>query len=86
MNHSKIPFCQSCSMPMAKEEDFGINADGSRNDEFCRFCFHAGTFVDPAITLQQMIDKCASTMRNMAIPDEQIEQTKAFIPLLKRWR
>jgi hypothetical protein len=73
-------------MPMAKEEDFGINADGSRNDEFCRFCFHGGAFADPAITLQQMIDKCASMMRDMAIPDEQIEQTKAFIPLLKRWR
>jgi hypothetical protein len=73
-------------MPITKDEDFGTNADGDRNDEFCHFCFRDGAFVEPSVTLQQMIDKCASMMKQMAVPDEQIEQTKTFIPMLKRWR
>jgi len=31
--------CQSCAMPMNKEEDFGTNADGSKNEEYCTHCF-----------------------------------------------
>ena len=30
----KGPICQSCVMPMEKPEDFGTEADGSRNEEY----------------------------------------------------
>ncbi len=80
------PFCQSCAMPMAKPEDFGSNADGSKNEEYCHYCFQNGKFTEPNMTMEQMIEKCADIMRQMNIPDAQIEQTKKFIPMLKRWR
>jgi hypothetical protein len=80
------PFCQSCAMPMVKPEDFGTNADGSPNQEYCHYCFQNGAFTAPDITVEQMIAKCAEIMRQMNIPEAQIEQTKAFIPMLKRWR
>ncbi|MFZ5933085.1 MAG: zinc ribbon domain-containing protein [Patescibacteria group bacterium] len=80
------PFCQSCAMPMQKPEDFGVNADGSQNNEYCRYCFQNGKFTEPDITLEQMIEKCAGIMKQMQMPEGQIEQTKKYIPMLKRWR
>ncbi|PIP26163.1 MAG: transcriptional regulator [Candidatus Moranbacteria bacterium CG23_combo_of_CG06-09_8_20_14_all_40_16] len=79
-------FCQSCAMPMAKPEDFGTNADGSQNQEYCHYCFQNGKFIEPNITMEQMIEKCAGIMRQMKMPEAQIEQTKTFIPMLKRWK
>ncbi|MBU4293030.1 MAG: zinc ribbon domain-containing protein [Actinobacteria bacterium] len=38
--NQNTPFCQSCSMPMMKPEDFGTNADGSKNEEYCTYCFN----------------------------------------------
>lgn len=80
------PFCQSCAMPMQKPADFGSNADGSKNEEYCHYCFQNGKFTEPNITMEQMIEKCAGIMKQMKMPEAQIEQTKKFIPQLKRWR
>ena len=49
--------CQSCGMPMKRNEDFGTNGDGSKNKEYCQFCFKEGKFTDEAITMEQKISK-----------------------------
>lgn len=74
-------------MPMEKPEDFGMSADGFRNNDYCRFCFKDGCFTDPHITMVQMIDKVASMSAKMNMSETQArEMAKAFIPRLKRWR
>ena len=80
------PFCQSCAMPMQKPEDFGTNANGSQNQDYCRYCYQNGQFTEPDVTMDKMIEKCAGIMKQMNLPEKQIEQTKTFIPLLKRWK
>jgi hypothetical protein len=80
------PFCQSCAMPMQKPEDFGTEADGSPSKEYCCYCYKDGQFTEPDTTMEQMVEKCVSIMKQMGSPEEQIEQTKAFIPTLKRWK
>lgn len=36
-------YCQSCAMPMGGEKDLlGTNADGSNNEEYCKYCFKDG--------------------------------------------
>lgn len=84
----KGPFCQSCGMPMEKPEDFGTNAGGSKNDDYCKFCYQNGQFTDPDITMEQMIKKVAGFMSEMKImPEDQIKEiTEGFIPKLKRWQ
>lgn len=85
---SKVPICQSCSMPMERAEDSGTNADGSRSKDYCNFCFKNGKFTDPKITLDQMIDKVAgmtAQMRGIAEAEAK-EMAGAFIPRLKRWQ
>lgn len=82
------PTCQSCSMPMEKSEDFGTNADKSKNNSYCCFCYQGGKFTAPDITMEQMIDKVAGFMvKQMSMSETQAKQiVKAFIPYLKRWR
>jgi len=38
-------FCQSCGMPMKQDPQGGsTNADGSRNMEYCSYCYKSGKF------------------------------------------
>ena len=40
-NYENQKFCQSCAMPMT-DEQFGTNADGSKNEDYCIYCFKDG--------------------------------------------
>lgn len=74
-------------MPMGKEEDFGTNEDGSRNREYCHFCFAKGEFTDRGITLEQMIEKLAGFSKQMGMSEEEgREIAKKVLPTLKRWK
>ncbi len=38
-------FCQSCGMPMKKDQQGGgTNADGSKNNLYCSYCYQNGNF------------------------------------------
>lgn len=52
-----LKICQSCGMPM-QEEQYGTNADGSRNDEYCCYCYQNGSFVGNS-TMEEMAKFCA---------------------------
>ena len=49
--------CQSCGMPLVKKGDFGTNADGSANNEFCVYCFANGKYTTPDITMDEMLKR-----------------------------
>ncbi|HPD44584.1 MAG TPA: zinc ribbon domain-containing protein [Candidatus Woesebacteria bacterium] len=38
-------------MPAPKPENFGTNADGSKSEEYCQYCFQSGKFTEPNITM-----------------------------------
>jgi hypothetical protein len=40
----KGPFCQSCSMPLEKPDDFGTGAEGFRVNDYCHYCFDKSAF------------------------------------------
>ena len=80
--------CQSCGMPLRKEEDFGTNADASMNGEYCHFCFNDGKFTEPNITMKQKIEKVvqiATSQMNMSEPQAR-KMAHSVIPKLKRWQ
>ncbi len=88
MKEKKGVICQSCGMPMQKIEDFGTNADCSRNDEYCHFCYGDGKFTDQGITMEQKIQRnveIAKAKMNMS-EEEARRMANATIPNLKRWR
>lgn len=85
---TKGPVCQSCGMPMQKDGDFGTNGDGSKNEEYCHFCFKDGKFTDQEITMEQKIEKIvkiAVSQMNMSEAQAR-EMANNIIPKLKRWR
>lgn len=88
MEIPKGPFCQSCSMPMEKPEDFGTDECGYKVNNYCRHCFQNGEFTHPDITLGQMTDIVVKHMvENMDVSEEQARQmTESFLPKLVRWR
>ncbi len=77
--------CQSCAMPMKDRKEYGTNTDKSQNCDFCFFCYREGKFLNPTITLEQMIAKATEMMKKKNISQASIDQVKALLPTLKRW-
>jgi hypothetical protein len=81
------PQCQSCGMPMSEPSQFGTNADGSGNREYCRYCFQKGDFTvktgkEAFIEMQVNI-----AMEKMGMKEERARaMANSVIPTLKRWR
>jgi hypothetical protein len=74
-------------MPMARPEDFGMNADRSPNDEYCRYCFQNGEFT-ASMEMPEYIEmqiRIAVEKRGMA-EDKAREMAEKIIPDLKRWK
>jgi hypothetical protein len=83
----KQKICQSCGMPLQKEEDLGTNADGSRSEEYCFHCFQNGKFLDEGITLQEKIDKNVKFAVQMGMSEyEARKMASNVLPKLKRWK
>lgn len=82
----KGPYCQSCGMPLSKDEKGGgTEADGTRSTEYCSHCYAAGQFTDPNLTADQMVVKVQGKMKEMHVPGFLAKSFTKDIPTLKRW-
>lgn len=77
-------YCQSCGMPLLKDEDFGTNNDGSKNEEYCAYCYKDGAFTQD-VTMEGMIEICVPFMTDMD-KNEATVLLKEQLPKLKRWK
>ena len=84
-------FCQSCGMPLSVEMS-GTNSDGSKNGDYCKYCFCEGRFVQE-YSMDEMIEHCAQFLDevNKHLPkpitrEQYISQMHQYFPQLKRWR
>ncbi len=85
--HMNENICQSCGMNM-KESDFGTNADGSLNKEYCKYCFANGGFTKNQ-TLEGCIESCIPFLIEDGVcktEEEARENLKTVMPELKRWK
>jgi len=80
-------FCQSCGMPMNKDpENGGTNADGTKNNEYCSYCYKDGTFVSSDIrTAADMQKFVIGKMRETGTPGFMAWLMTRGISRLKRW-
>lgn len=91
INDMEQKFCQSCGMPLTTDNK-GTNADGSRNEDYCIYCYKDGKFAQD-MTMEQMIDHCAqftdeinkNSAQNLTV-EQMKEQMRQFFPHLKRWK
>ncbi len=79
--------CQSCGRVL-NVDVFGSNASGSMNFEYCKHCFQKGGFVNPDITLPQMVELTAEHLAHEMDVDtpEALVFASQLLPTLKRWR
>ena len=83
-------FCQSCGMPLT-EDVLGTNADGSKNEEYCVYCYKEGRFLQEC-TMEEMAEFCAQyvdefnkhTGQNLG-REEYRKMRLQYFPTLKRW-
>jgi radical SAM superfamily enzyme len=75
-------------MPLDKPELFGTNADGTKSEEYCTYCFQNGKPTEPNITMEEMIDKCVKIMvqRKIMLERQARGLMTNTIPCLKRWK
>jgi len=81
-------FCQSCGMPLSKEEDFGTNTDSSKNNDYCAYCYSNGKFTQD-LTMERMIELCIPFMvqANSDMTEEKVRKAMSeWFPTLKRWK
>ncbi|MCL2383855.1 MAG: zinc ribbon domain-containing protein [Oscillospiraceae bacterium] len=83
---NKEVFCQSCGMPLTKDEEKGTNKDGSKNEEYCVYCYGNGEFLED-LTLEEMIAASANYAEEAGLTvEEMLKQAREGLPTLKRWK
>ncbi|MBQ9667079.1 MAG: zinc ribbon domain-containing protein [Bacteroidaceae bacterium] len=86
-----MQFCQSCGMPLT-EDMLGTNADGSKNEEYCIYCYKDGAFTSD-FTMEEMAEFCAQFVdeynknTGQSLTREEYKQMLLhYFPNLKRWQ
>ena len=84
--------CQSCGSYFPMEGQHGTNADGSKCEDYCKYCWVDGAFGKPDETMEEMVDsgvpwRVKSETNPDGYPDAETakkEMMKLF-STLKRW-
>jgi len=78
--------CQSCAMPMENENVFGTNKDGSKNPDYCIYCYKNGEFLDK-VSMEEYIEMMIpfASQANMT-PEQMRKHCETIFPTLKRWK
>lgn len=80
-------FCQSCGMPLKRDEKGGgSNADGTKSLKYCSYCYQDGKFTRPDFTAKQMQQLVKEKMKEMGFPGFLAGFFTYGIPKLERWR
>lgn len=87
MENKQPHFCQSCAMPMEQEAHYGTNADGSKNSDYCTYCYQDGKYAQDC-TMEEMIDFCLEATKGTGLYEDRAKAKKemlGYFPQLKRW-
>lgn len=78
--------CQSCGMPITSNEQLGTNKDGSASNDYCKYCFESGEFIDK-VTMNEYIEMCSRHGSQAGMTNEEMKEHCTLIfPTLKRWK
>ena len=78
--------CQSCAMPMPNDSLYGTNVDGTKNVDYCIYCYKDGKFLQQ-VTMEEYIEMMVPFAAQANMTGEQMRQyCKDVYPTLKRWK
>ena len=76
--------CQCCGMPL-EDHILGRNADGTLNEDYCRWCYADGTYTYG--DMDQLIDMCVPNMVREGFTEEQARAyMRQALPRLDYWK
>lgn len=82
-----MKICQSCAMPMNSEEMFGKNTDGTKNENYCTYCYPEGHFNNPNETFEEMVETCIPFMMKEGRTEKEArDYLNNNLKGLKRWQ
>ena len=77
--------CQCCGMPLEDDEIIGKEADGTLNEDYCKWCYADGTYIYS--NMDDLIEVCVTHMVNESFSEEQArEYLKQMLPKLDYWK
>lgn len=77
--------CQCCGMPLEDDEIIGKEADGTLNEDYCKWCYADGTYTYS--NMDDLIEVCVTHMVNESFSEEQArEYLKQMLPKLDYWK
>lgn len=88
---AEVRYCQSCGMPLT-DDNRGTNADGSKSEDYCIYCFLDGAFTGD-FTMEQMVEYCSMFVEEYNRDTGQSltacqykDVLRRYYPTLRRWR
>jgi hypothetical protein len=81
-----VKFCQSCSMPIDNIEMRGTESHGSKSEEYCKYCYANGSFINPGMKIDEMKGIVKTQLEKMHSPHLVIDKAISILPELKRWK
>lgn len=91
-------YCQSCAMPMEGKDNlfgtnseetgelYGTNSDGTKNKEYCKYCYENGKFTYEC-TMNEMLEFCIPHMTKQGMSEDEARKImNNCLPNLKRWK
>lgn len=77
--------CQCCGMPLSEDGIISKEADGSFNEDYCKWCYADGTYTYS--DMDELIDVCVGHMASKDFPEEQARAyMKKLLPTLDYWK
>jgi len=64
----------------------GTNADGTRSQEYCSYCYVGGQFVNPSMTIEEMRVLVTEKLQDKGFPRLIAKIFAGGLNRLKRWR
>ena len=73
-------------MPLTEEGVLGTNEDGSINEDYCKYCYDKGEFLQK-VSMEEFVEMCSQFGAQAGMTNEQMKEfcSKLF-PTLKRWK
>jgi len=79
--------CQSCATLVRHADEAGTNSRGQRDGSYCKRCYGNGRFIEPRLTLKEMIARVAEELRSRGMSSYTAGAELAEkIAGLERWR
>lgn len=73
-------------MPIIADEMWGTNKDGTISDDYCKYCYTKGEFIDNA-SMEEYIEMWSKYGHQAGMTnDEMKKHCQNLFPTLKRWK